>query len=261
MTGQQLSTTRKLNAHWQSGTQKGIDLLKINTFPKPRTISPYSSIYQTPIKTVLPFGVSSDTGYRYFLYFPGTVTPMGSPAGREKATAHAALVSNNQISNIFYYTKYIKLNYPEIEPKAWYAKTTLLSKPNEWKNIPLYINRAVKWRFLYYQTDSSKYPTSQVITGNSNIISAENITGIPTNESGYTRLDINAPIIDKCDIVTPGYLTFTNTGKRPIEGICIEWPGLSEIEIFPEPYESASQNLTGKFLIKYELLTESEYNA
>ena len=71
----------------------------------------------------------------------------------------------------------------------------------------------------------------------------------------YYKFDVNKPLVTK--------FTLTQEGQwngKSIQAVDVAWLGYAFLTITPETPQNESVELHGKMRIKYELLTEEEYN-
>ena len=72
----------------------------------------------------------------------------------------------------------------------------------------------------------------------------------------YYKFDVNKPVVTKFTLKEAG-----QWNGNSIQAIDVAWLGYGLLTITPEMPQTESIKLHGKMRIKYELLTEDEYNA
>ena len=266
MRGWIISSTSRANRHWQSGGNRELDLLNINSLPRPIFATAGCSLGTTPPQTVkaMPWvGMK-----QYVLSYSEGVTSTGgggTPCGRCTTAFRSLLhIGNPTSTTTWYKSKYVKSDFPmDTKTKVWYRKLTLLEKPTEWKDTPLYVRDSSSWGIGYISDNHARTDFIHAQTG-SNYFIDYNITALDSKTYGnynnvyetYYKFDIDKPVVTK--------LTLTEAGQwkdNLIQAIDVAWMGYAFLTITPEEPQTESVKLHGKMRIKYELLTENEYNA
>ena len=269
MRGWIVSNTMRANRHWQSGGHRELDLLNINSLPRPNFATAGCSLGTTPPQTVkaMPWlGMK-----QYVLSYSDPVSQFGgggTPCGRCTPAFRSLLNTGTPPStDTWYRSKYVKSDFPaDTKTKVWYKKLTLLEKPTEWKDTPLYVRDFSSWGIGYISPDISSNNHAVTVfvhaqTG-SNYSIDYNITGLDSKTYGnynnvyqtYYKFDIDKPVVTK--------FTLTEAGQwngNLIQAIDVAWRGYAFLTITPEEPQTESIELHGKMRIKYELLTEDEY--
>ena len=267
MRGWALNNTLKANRHWQSGEGEEIDLLNIYSLPRPIFATAGCSLGTTPPQTVVAMPWLSMK--QYVLSYSDPVSQFGgggTPCGRCTPAFRSLLhIGNPDSTTTWYKSEYVKSDFPtDTKTKVWYKKLTLLEKPTEWKNTPLYVRDSSSWGIGYISSDNharTEYVHAQ--TGSDYFIDY-NITALDSKTyknynniyQTYYKFDINKPLVTK--------FTLTEAGQwsgNLIQAIDVAWLGYGLLTISPEEPQTESIELHGKMRIKYELLTEDEYNA
>lgn len=267
MQGWIISSTTRANRHWQSGSKKGLDLLNVNSLPRPIFATAGCSLGTTPPQTVVAMPWLGMKQY-VLSYSEGVSTygGGGTPCGRCTSAFRSLLhIGNPESTTTWYRSGHVKSDFPtDTKTKVWYKKLTLLEKPTEWKDTPLYVRDFSSWGIGYISSDNHAV-TVFVHAQNGSAHSIDyNITGLDTRTyqnynniyQTYYKFDIDKPLVTK--------FTLTEAGQwngNSIQGIDVAWLGYAFLTITPEEPQTESIELHGKMRIKYELLTESEYNA
>ena len=270
MRGWAQSDTLRANRHWQSGEDIELDLLNIDSLPRPNYAITSCSLGTTPPQTVkaLPWSMK-----QYVLSYADAVSKYGgggTPCGRCTPAFRSLLHNGTPPSTATWYrSEYVRSDFPaDTKPKVWYKKLTLLETPTEWKDTPLYVRDFSSWGIGYISSDISSvnYAATSFVnaqTGSDYSIDY-NITALDSKTYGnynniyetYYKFDINKPVVSKLTLTEPG-----QWNGNSIQAIDVAWRGYAFLTITPEMPQNESVELHGKMRIKYELLTEEEYNA
>ena len=266
MRGWIVSDTMRANRHWQSGEDTELDLLDINSLPRPAFVTLGCSLGTTPPQTVnaMPWLMN-----QYVLSYSVGVSRTGgggTPCGRCTPAFRSLLhIGIPDSTTTWYRSDYVKSDFPtDTKTKVWYKKLTLLEKPTEWKDTPLYVRDFNVWGIGYISSDNhavTDFVRAQTGSGYSidyNITALDSKTyeNYDNVYQTYYKFDINKPIVTK--------FTLTEAGQwngNSIQAIDVAWLGYGFLTITPEVPQTESIKLHGQMRIKYELLTENEYNA
>lgn len=266
MQGWIVSNTTRANRHWQGSDDIELDLLNINSLPHPNYATTGCSLGTTPPQTVrgLPWSME-----QYVLTYSNGVATHGgggTPCGRCTPAFRSLLHTGIPPSTATWYrSEYVKSDFPtDTKTKVWYMKLTLLEKPTEWKDTPLYVCDFSSWGIGYISSDNQAMTAYVRAQTGSNYSIDYNITALDSKTyenydsiyQTYYKFDINKPLVTKFTLTEAG-----QWNSHLIQAIDVAWTGFLVLNITPEMPQTESIKLHGKMRIKYELLTESEYNA
>lgn len=256
MNGWSISNSMKANKHWQSGNGGVINLLNKNTLPKPLRVQTTSSIAQDPISTVL---INSTAGgssiYAYMLHAPSSQPAYMLPCGYLEGKTD--ITDSDVNSAPWLLSKYVKNTKKDISTiNTWYAVLTVKTLPKEWKDKNIYVVRSSTLFAYAYMTGSYVRSYTQQIF----YTSEYNVTGLDykliNNDTTFTgiKVDINKPIVWK--------MTFNESQQYERVGVGIMWGSSTNtsLRFICDGNYTEAMTLSGSFNIKYELLTEEEYN-
>lgn len=267
MQGWIVSDTIRANRHWQSSDDIELDLLNIDSLPRPIFATAGCSLGTTPPQTVVAMpwlGMK-----QYVLSYSDGVSAHGgggTPCGRCTPAFRSLLhIGTPTSTTTWYKSEYVKSDFPtEAKTKVWYKKLTLLEKPEEWKDTPLYVRDFSSWGIGYISSDNHAVTDFVHAQTGSNYSIDYNITALDARTyqnynniyQTYYKFDIDKPVVTK--------FTLTEAGQwngNSIQAIDVAWLGYAFLTITSEESQTESIELHGKMRIKYELLTEDEYNA